>query len=247
MKRRFRPSLDRMEGRELLSVSAILALRHRAVPAATAVPPPVVNPSGLVNGANGTTLTQGAPNEYQYLTPTGTPTAREARRQPFVFTFSGAFRQGPPQYNDESSLIHIEGVGRSTFFLHGDVQIGAVVPTDLTRPTSGVATSFDRNINTSSVFGFDLDGSTADLDAAGRPTRFTALTDVNLSSGLFAESQSVATVTIKYIPDGKPHARGTSAGKALVVIKGYAYTLGTGNVLGGPISRTGTNPSRIRV
>ena len=121
------------------------------------------------------------------------------------------------------------------------------MPTDLSRPTAGESTSFDKNINTNSVFGFDLVGSTADLDAAGRPTHFTAATDVNISSGTFVESQSTATVDIKYFPDGKSHRYGVSAGRATVVIRGFAYTFGTGNILAGALSRNGSDSgSKVR-
>ncbi len=232
-RRRFTLAVEGMEARELLSVTAILATQHPLVHTAS------------INGPDGTTLGQGDGNNA-YLNPTGTPTAKEKAREAFVFTFSGAFRQGPGRFSNEASLIHINAVGSSTYFLNGDVQIGIAVPTDPTQPTSGVATSFDKNINANSVFGFDLSGSTATVDKAGRPTQFTAVTDVNISSGIFVESQSQATVTIKYLPDGKAHPKGVSEGRVNVVIKGFAYTLGTGNILGGGISRVGNVPSLVR-
>lgn len=259
MMRRFRPAMDGMERRELLSgLAAALASRHAALHASAAAGNGGSGGSGsggsqggggsavAVNGPNGTTLTTGAPN--QYLQPTGTPARHERARQAFAFKFAGAFVQGPGRYSDEATLVHVKGVGSSTFFLHGDIQIGAITPTDPARPTSGAATSFDRNINANSVFGLDMTGSTADVDAAGRPTHFTAATDTNLSAGIFAEAPSTATVDIKYFPDGKAHPKGFSAGRATVVIRGFVYSLGVANIEGSPLSRKNTTrPGSVRV
>ena len=244
MERRVRPTLEGLEGRELLSVTAMLALEHPPIHLAA-----TGGGSGTttgVSGGPGITLKQGSPN--QYLQPTGEPTAREQRKQRFTFRFSGAFVQTPGRYSDEATFVRVVGVGSSTYFLHGDVQLNAIVPTDPTRETSGTSVSFDRNINSNSTFGFDLTGSTADVDKANRPTVFTGATDVNISSGVFVESSSNATVTIHYFPDGKPHPKGHSAGRATVLIQGSAYTLGTGNILAGAISINNTNrPSQVVV
>ena len=210
MTRRFRPAVDRMEGRELLSVTpdprppesgpAPQAARRRRRRQRGRRP-------GASRGPERHDAGPGRPEPVPRSRPARPPPTRPAGRRSSSPSRARSAR-GRARYSDETSLIHINGAGRSTYFLHGDIQLGAVVPTDLSRPTSGVATSFDKNINTNSVFGFDLYGSTADLDAAGRPTHFTAATDVNISSGTFVEAQSTATVDIKYFPDGKAHPEG---------------------------------------
>src|SRR5262249_42137733 len=161
---------------------------------------------------------------------------------------------GRGRFDNQASQILIRGVGTSNFFLHGDVQIGIAVPTDPTRPTSGAVSAFDRNVNSNSGFGFDLTGTTASLDRAGRPTQFTYPIDQNISAGLFVEAQTPAqlgmpgqepnTVTIRYIPNGRHRAGVLSEGQAIVLIKGPVYTLGINNILGvlGGGSQNTTNP-----
>jgi hypothetical protein len=242
MTRRFLPGLERPEARLLLSVTPILALHRPALPRVHAE-----QAAGTTAGGSGDS---GGPSSSsnQYLNPTGTPSKFEKARKAFYFSFAGAFVQGGGRYSDEASQVRIKAVGTSTYFLHGDLQLGAVVPTDPSRPTSGLAEAYDRNNNANSAFGFDLTGSTADLDRAGRPTKFTGTTDLNTSAGIFVESQSQATVEIRYIPDGRRHADGTVQGKAVVVIKGSAYTLGVTNNLGGPIARRNRlDPNSVRV
>jgi len=219
------PRVEGMESRLLLSDTAVLAYHGLSTTSST------IGPIG-----GGGVPTQPA---NQYLNPTGTPTAHEAARQKFFMVFNGSFIEGPGRFSDEASTIRVVGFGKSTYFLHGDMQIGIVVPTDRTRPTSGVASSFDRNINTNSVFGFDLSGSTANLDSGGRPTVMTGVTDVNISSGTFVESSSQSTFNIRYFPDGKKHPDGVVTGKAVILVEGYAYTLTTANILGGASSRYG--------
>lgn len=151
------------------------------------------------------------------------------RRIASRFVFDGKFVQGHGRYNDEANQVLIKGIGTSTFFLHGDIQLRAVVPTDPSRPTSGAATSFDRNTNSNSSFGIDLTGSTADVDRAGRPTKFTFTIDKNLSGGVFGQANGTGTVTIRYIPDGHRADGITSQGRAIVLITGDIYTLKTNN------------------
>jgi hypothetical protein len=142
--------------------------------------------------------------------------------------------------------VLIKGIGSSNFFLHGDLQLGAVVPTDPSRPTSRAATSFDRNTNSNSAFGVDLIGSTADLDRVGRPTKFTFTIDTNLSGGVFGQANGTGTVTIRYIPDGH-HADGiASQGRAIVLIKGDVYTLKTNNILAVLGATDLLRPNKIR-
>lgn len=252
MTRRLRPVLEGMEARELLSVTAILAL-HRPVHLAMSGGGSGGSGNGGgggtatgVDGGNGLVLGQGSPN--QYIAPTGTPTARQVKQTQFRFVFSGSYVQTPGRYSDEATFVHIVGVGTSTYFLHGDIQLNAIVPTVSTRETAGTSSSFDRNNNSNSTFAFDLTGSSADVDKGGRPTLLNGVTDVNLSGGVFAESQSSATFQIHYFPDGKAHPKGYSQGRATVVIRGAAYTLGTGSILAGPISKTNSlDPAKALV
>lgn len=217
MKRRVTPSVVGLEARAYLS----------AVDVAAVTPPAA------------------APN--QFLDPTGQPTRHELRRQAVRFAFEGAFLQGPGRFTDTASQVLIKGVGASTFFLHGDVQLGAYVPTDPTRPTSGSATSQDRNVNTNSVFGVALTGSPSDVDRAGRPTRFTFTVDKNLSAGTFGQATGTGTVTIRYSPKGAHRAGAMSEGRATVLITGDVYTLGSSPAFGVLGSTNSLDPRKVRI
>jgi hypothetical protein len=238
--RRFIPSaVERFESRELLS-GLVASLAH--------LPAVSVKASGSDNGNT----------RNEFLNPTGQPTTHERVRQQVRFIFKGSFIQGRGRFDYQASQLLIRGVGTSNFFLHGDVQIGIGVPTDPTKPVTGVVSAFDRNVNSNSGFGFDLTGSTASLDRAGRPTQFTFTVDQNISSGLFVEGQTPGqlgvpgqeqdTVSIRYIPNGRRSPGVLSQGQAIVLIKGPVYTLGVNNILGvlGGGSQNTTDPSKIR-
>jgi hypothetical protein len=167
----------------------------------------------------------------QFLTPTGQPTPHEQRRERFQFTFIGPYKLGPGRFNDEREQVYFRGAGRSTYFTHGDAQLGAAIPTDPNALLSGAMAIFDRNINANSSFGFDLAAIPSSLDARGRPTQFTLSTDPNISAGIFVESYSQGTVDIHYIPSGR-HTPGVfEQGTAIVRVRGTAYTLGVANLL----------------
>ncbi|MBX6313626.1 MAG: hypothetical protein IRY99_12020, partial [Isosphaeraceae bacterium] len=182
--------------------------------------------SGSATGGGGTMMLN---NEF--LNPTGTPTPHEVRRQTFRAVFVGPFLQGPGRFDNVASTLYIKGAGSSTYFNHGDAQLGAFIPKDRSVPATGQLTSFDRNINANSAFSFDLVGDPQAVDRFGRPTRFTATVDVTTSSGIFVEAQGQGTVTIRYFPSGTHRPGVISEGKAIIVIKGQFYTLGTANIL----------------
>ena len=102
-----------------------------------------------------------------------------------------------------------------------------VTPNDPSSPIGGVATIFDRNINTNSDAGFRHRGP-ADIPrrSAGTACRLflnKVSIDVNISAGLYTEGYSVGTVRIHYIPSGK-HTRGVlGQGKAIVTIHAQIY------------------------
>jgi hypothetical protein len=235
--RRLRPTLERVEARELLS--AILALLASQPPAAHGHFATVHANAGGGSGGNG-----GSPqtssgqmqgpigNATDFFVPTGNPTPHEQARQQFQFTIVGPYLIAPGRFDNQQKTIFIRGAGTSTYFLHGDGQLGATVPVDPTIPASAQLTFFDRNINANSVFGFDLAADRATgFDARGRPAHFQLSTDVNISSGLFVESLSKGTVDIRYVPS-RHHIPGVfEQGTAYVLVRGQAYTLGTANIL----------------
>ncbi len=223
--RGFRPAISGLESRALLSV---LGGVRRA-------------PAMVATAAAGDTTTN------QFLNPTGRPTAHEARRQQVRFAFDGKFLQSRGRFDDVASQLLIKGIGSSNMFLHGEMQLGAYVAADATRGTSGLAVSVDRNQSADSSFGFTLSGTAADLDAAGRPTKFTWTVNSDTSAGIFAGASGSGTLTIRYIPSGRGRPGVFSEGRALVRISGNVYTTGVSNVLGMPLSlNNNLRPGNIR-
>jgi hypothetical protein len=188
--------------------------------------------SAASRGDSGLPQSQGPlPGATSFFQPTGTPTRHEVQRETFQFTLKGPYLVAGGRFDSQILSIYIRGAATSNFFLHGDGQIGLVVPADANALVSGQASLFDRNINANSAFGLDLAGDPAGLDAKGRPTHLTLSTDVNVSSGIFVESFSQGTVDIRYISSGRHKAGVIDQGTALVKIRGTAYTLGTANIL----------------
>ena len=193
--------------------------------------------SGGSGSAGGGSATTAATNSFvvppDALDPAaGQPTAKEQAREMFRGTFIGTYTIGSPRFTNQTSLINIQAAGTSTVFLHGDIQVGIATYPD-SQPAYGEATSFDRNINSNSALGIDLVGTGA-VDREGRPTQFTFTIDQNVSSGTFVEATAGpnTTVTIKYLSNGRSGKGVLDQGKAIVVVKGDIYTLGTSNILG---------------
>src|SRR4051794_3686293 len=90
-----------------------------------------------VEGMERRELLATAPNGF--LQPTGQPSAHERVRQDVRFVFQGSFIQARGRTSDQESQILIRGVGSSTIFLHGDLQMGLVMPTDPLAPVGGAA------------------------------------------------------------------------------------------------------------
>ena len=118
--------------------------------------------------------------------------------------------------------------------LHSDIQLLLVTPIDSSSPIGGVATIFDRNINTNSNAGFDIAApqTSQTIGRNGLPVFLNKVSvDVNISSGLYTEGYSVGTVKIRYIPSSK-HTRGVlSQGKAVVTMYAQIYAPNTSLIL----------------
>ncbi len=187
-RRLLRPILESCEPRILLSHS-MAATRQRFTQA----------PS---NGA----IPNNAPN--QLLTPSGTPTARESRRENYRATFVGEYTIGPGRFSTEAANFFFRGVGRTTQVLNADIQLRVIRPSDPSMLSTGVLSIFDRNIDSNSVLGVDVYATPTQLDALGRPTKMTVYTlDPNISSGLYVEGLAQGTITIHYgrVKNPPPH------------------------------------------
>ena len=188
------------------------------------------------------------------LTPTGTLTPQEQRREQFVGVFKGPYVIGPGRTDTEWQVVQIRGSGGTNAMLHGDIQMKIVVPKDPGTPISAVSTIFDRSINSNSTLGFNMsapqvvDGATSNLDSAGRPNHMNQVAvDVNASAGAYVEAFSQGIADIKYYPSKTTAPGAISQGTAVVRIRAQIYTVGTSFILansaldpGGP-SQTGVS------
>lgn len=174
---------------------------------------------------------QGPQGTNLALMPTGTPTARELRRERFTGTFIGTYTIEPGSFSSEATQVRFDGAGGSNAILHGDMQMLIVTPKDPSTQLGGVLSIFDRNINSNSVLGLDLSAPQTHVDAAGRPNNLSVSLDANTSGGVYANGYAAGTVSITYMPAGRPSRNGISHGKAIVRINAQVYTTGTNFIL----------------
>ena len=85
------------------------------------------------------------------LTPTGTPTKRELRRERFTAQYVGTYTVGAGRTSTEAAQTFITGVGTANTMLHSDIQLLIITPKDPTTPIGGVSTIFDRNLNSNTA------------------------------------------------------------------------------------------------
>lgn len=222
--RTLRPSVERVEGRALLSTSALLAFAG-----------PTVHPRQATTNAGALTIgmNQGPQgNATDFLQPTGNPTPHELAREQFKATFTGNYTLGNGRYDSQSRSFEFHGAGTGSYFLHGDIQVGTVTPKDTTHPISGLFSIFDRNINTNFNYGGDISGDqVTGVDRFGRPTKLSFTTDVNASGGIALNSLSQGTITIRYHSGGHASRGVLAQGTASILVQARVYTLGVGSIL----------------
>ncbi len=231
-RREARPTLEPMEGRELLSglmvalqapipqfspaqEAAIASNLSSQATSGTVSAKSTTSPNGVYIGANGPNA--GATFPSSPILGSGTPTAAELAREKFVAKFSGPSTIKPGRFSDQKQIIYLKGLGGSTpnFFLRGDYSLAIVIPTDPTQPTTGFAFLDDKNNNSGGVVGLDLVADPTSFDAKGRPTRLTFTADPNVYGGIFFVDSAAGTVNITY---GK--------NSATTVFNGRIYTSG---------------------
>jgi hypothetical protein len=241
------PHIEGLESRDMMSVIPIVLAEEQNLPALPSLAQlsAEAEGGGAVTGASsGSTSPSTVTNQFIAPPANAVPTPRELKREEFTFKFTGKYQIGPPRFENQTMTIYFKGVGTSTYFLHGDDQVGIVVDKDPSIPASGNSTSYDRNNNTNASFSFDLIGVPGAVNKHGLPTQFTISTDVNASAGLFDEATSSGLLTIHYLPGIQQH-QGYQQGTATVTISGLAYTLGTVSNLGVLAITNSTNPNNI--
>ncbi len=202
-----RPSLERLETRQLPSAALYLAAAQ----------------ARLARLGSTHQLDTGS-------TSVGVPTPREARHEQFVAKFTATYITGPPQLTNESLRISfIARRGGSNQFLHGVALVAINLAADPTQSTTrATASIYPQNIATT--------GSALILDLSAAPSSSSKPTHLNWringsSGGLY--SNAVATVPgtldIKYLPNKKLPG-GFESGNAILIFHGQILTTGTGNI-----------------
>lgn len=242
-KRSFQPRLEPVETRVLLSAitNIMLANRKAALGAIAARQRQAVsNPAALhaapaftpSNTSIAVPENQGVQGLNLVVTPIGTPTRAEQRRQKFTARFKGIYSVQPGRFDSEAAQVLIQGAGTASNMLHADVQARLIVAHDPSIPNSGVATIYDRNLNTNTSLGLDLSTTTRSFDKEGRPNRFDVVTlDPNISAGYFTQGFSQGVMTIRYAPS-KTRTRGVvSQGEVYITIRAQIYTANVSSIL----------------
>lgn len=243
--RSWKPTVEAVEPRQLLSLvtnilmskqqDAALAARARAAAAHPAyfgpgpgfsAAPNFGNATGFVPSRSSIALpeNQGPQGINLLLQPQGEMSPHQYRQSLFQASFIGPYTIGPGRFDSEAMQVSVRGVGRTTHMLHADIQIGAIVAKDPSIQNSGASVIFDRNIDTDSALGFNFGSPSTDVDAHGRPNRFTTVTlDDNTSGGAYVEGYAQGVMEIRYVPSGRRTPRGFEQGTAYVKIQGQVY------------------------
>jgi hypothetical protein len=166
------------------------------------------------------------------LTPTGTLTNRQLRKEKFVAKFWGSYTIGHGRTSTEAKQTFITAVGTSNTMLHCDIQLLIVTPKDPNTMIGGVTGIFDRNLNSNTSLGLDLLAPQQDVDRRGRPNHFpTVSLDVNASAGIYTEAFVQGVMNIRYIPNGKHTPGIIDQGAVVVTIHAQIYTPSTNFIL----------------
>ncbi len=203
----FSPSIQGMERRELRAVMSAAAAEVLSA-GGSGVAPPI----GSV---------------FPFAPAPGQPTAFEQARERFTGSFTGSFAYQPAQFTSQSRVIHMRGVGSSSQFLHGNIQVAIGLPSQPGGPITGGAYLQDKNLAGSTLIGLDINFDPASVDAQGRPTRGAWSTDANVYSGIDFVAQGSGVVTIRY-----------SRNKMTIVFQGNIYT----NSITSPLANTDIQP-----
>jgi hypothetical protein len=166
------------------------------------------------------------------ITPTGTLTPREIRREHFVAQFNGTYKIGAGRTSTEALQTFITAAGSANTMRHCDIQLLIIAPKNPTAQFSGTSVIYDRNLNSNTALSFDVLAPPQNVDRGGRPNHFTQVAlDVNASAGLYDGGFAQGVMNIRYFPSTR-HTRGViSQGSVLVTIQAQVYSSNTAFIL----------------
>ncbi len=169
--RDLRPLIEEIERRELLSaITDLMAANSLGVGHESR--------SGVPNAFSSQSIAvpqnQGPRGLNQAITPTGTLTKRQLRKERFTAQYVGTYTVGGGRTSTEARQTFITAAGTANTMFHSDIQMLLITPTDPTAQITGVSTIFDRNLNSNTALGFDLSAPAAAVDRGGRPDFFSS-------------------------------------------------------------------------
>ncbi len=238
--------VEQCERRELLSAytdvmsaNSLHAARSAAstrMALSTALSQSAASSNGFVPSTNSVAVAanQGPPaiGTNLALTPTGTLTPREIRKERFVAQFSGTYAIGAGRTSTEALQTFITAAGTANTMRHCDIQMLIITPKDPSTQIGGTSVIFDRNLNSNSSLSFDMLAPQQNVDRAGRPDHFTQVSlDVNASAGLYDGGFAQGVMNIRYIPSAKQTRGVISQGSVKVTIHAQIYTSNTAFIL----------------
>ncbi len=209
MKRSLKPGIEGLENREVPTVMG-----------SHVIPPSTLDMAQHAARIRPADLVAVNPPVAPIIQSLGTPYPIEVRRTRFHAFFVGQYFNGPPHYSSQLGTISVLGLGSSTQFLHGTLQLTTIIPSDPTARITGAAYLQDKNLTGSNAFALDFVIDRSTLDSKGRPTQGTFAADPNVYGGSDFFFQSTGTIRFRY-----------SKTNASVTFDGRLYTNGITNIL----------------
>ncbi|MFO0951787.1 MAG: hypothetical protein U0835_11690 [Isosphaeraceae bacterium] len=203
---RLGPSVERLEGRSLLSFYGPLRPAPARLRTAAVV--------GDVSASN----VVGAPPP-----PLGAPSPAEAARSRFVAKLAGTFETAPGRYEKQplQGIVLTTGGSNQALRLQSQMQFFLYSDPSLT-PNGQINLSAKNVSNTGNQLILDLTADPTSPAQHGLPTRYN-FTVSDSSGGLWSNATGSGILEISYRYTGRPHgARGK--GNAIIVIQGTVVT-----------------------
>ena len=157
------------------------------------------------------------------------------RRESFVGRFKGDYLIGPGRTSDQKIQLSSKGYGGANQAFHLWTDLRVTVPTDPTRPPTGVIYIISWNVGTTGTQLFlDLTGDPT-TEVNGIPTHYTWSVDPS-SSGIYGSAGGYGTghgtLDIQFFRPSPGKGPGTLRGRMNFAVNGLIDTSGNFNVIG---------------
>lgn len=220
----WKPVLEAIESRELLSTTAFLSAR-RLTSALTRQQQGGIffKATGQLGGIDSTPLSTGVDPRI-IASGNGVPTPHERVRNLFQAKFAGSYDESRGRTNELATTTRLHGEGAWTRILHGSTLTVIATPKPgTTEPAVGIVELNDRNINTGQLL-LRFQGLPGDASQPS-PTRFSWVVDPS-SSGAYTGAVGQGFAEIRYTPERPLTATGFGRGRFAMRITGTLIVTG---------------------